>query len=244
MLTDFVHSLIGAETAAEIASCYFGAMRSLGFENVVYVVGPVDPRHGATRCDMFTNLPDGLMRKTDGDFTSAPWVKWGMSHSVSTTLAALGSTDRLRDPLQLTALLRDSGLAAARIIGLHDGVTRQRGVLFLNPFTGAVAKDLAPIWTRTQDEVMGHSWLLHLRVAAMRHHAPRHALTPRQREVLSWAAAGKTVAEIAMILGLTRATVEKHMRLARETLDANSTAQAVLKAHLSHQLDIGKKPPT
>ncbi|KTF08268.1 hypothetical protein MGSAQ_000238 [marine sediment metagenome] len=39
-----------------------------------------------------------------------------------------------------------------------------------------------------------------------------------------------------MILGITAATVEKHMRLAREALGVETTPQAVLKAHVTHQL--------
>ncbi len=53
---------------------------------------------------------------------------------------------------------------------------------------------------------------------------------------MEWAANGKTTSEIAEILGVTPTTVEKHLRLARESLGVNSTAQAVLKAHLRHQI--------
>ena len=47
--------------------------------------------------------------------------------------------------------------------------------------------------------------------------------------------AGKTTT-IAMIMGLTAATVEKHLRLAREALDAETTAQAVVKASFQKQI--------
>jgi len=53
--------------------------------------------------------------------------------------------------------------------------------------------------------------------------------------VLQWVADGKTVRDIACIMGLTRATVEKHLRLAREALDAETTAQAVMKAALQNR---------
>ena len=56
------------------------------------------------------------------------------------------------------------------------------------------------------------------------------ALRPRQTEVLGWVAAGKTSAEIAMILGLTRGAVEKHLRLCREALQAGTTAEAIARA--------------
>jgi hypothetical protein len=39
-----------------------------------------------------------------------------------------------------------------------------------------------------------------------------------------------------VIMGLTSATVEKHLRLAREALAVDTTAQAVLKASFSNQM--------
>ena len=37
-------------------------------------------------------------------------------------------------------------------------------------------------------------------------------------------------------MGLTSATVEKYLRLAREALDVDTTAQAVLKASFQNQI--------
>jgi DNA-binding CsgD family transcriptional regulator len=65
----------------------------------------------------------------------------------------------------------------------------------------------------------------------------RH-LTRRQREVLQWVGDGKTTQDIALLIGLTPGTVEKHLRLAREALDVETTAQAVLKAAFYNQMFI------
>ncbi|HBQ37029.1 MAG TPA: LuxR family transcriptional regulator, partial [Rhodobacteraceae bacterium] len=46
--------------------------------------------------------------------------------------------------------------------------------------------------------------------------------------------------DIATIMDLTSATVEKHLRLAREALDVETTAQAVLKASYQSQIFILK----
>ena len=61
-------------------------------------------------------------------------------------------------------------------------------------------------------------------------------LTGRQREALEWVGEGKTTQDIATIMGLTQATVEKHLRLAREALGVETTAQAVLKASYQNQI--------
>ena len=63
-------------------------------------------------------------------------------------------------------------------------------------------------------------------------------LTKRQREMLQWVGDGKTTQDIALLIVLTPATVEKHLRLAREALDVETTAQAVLKAAFYNQMFI------
>ena len=61
-------------------------------------------------------------------------------------------------------------------------------------------------------------------------------LTKRQKEVLGWIGDGKTIQVTAILLGLTPATVEKHLRLARRALDVETTAQAVLRANFHNQI--------
>lgn len=77
--------------------------------------------------------------------------------------------------------------------------------------------------------------VFHLKLMSLPLPAGR-VLTERQREVLEWVGDGKTTQDIAVILGLTPATVEKHMRLAREAMDVDTTAQAVLKAAFQNQM--------
>jgi LuxR family transcriptional regulator (chaperone HchA-associated) len=52
-------------------------------------------------------------------------------------------------------------------------------------------------------------------------------LSPREREILQWIAAGRRQAEIAAALGLSERTVENHLRKARHRLGVATTAQAV-----------------
>jgi DNA-binding NarL/FixJ family response regulator len=55
-------------------------------------------------------------------------------------------------------------------------------------------------------------------------------LTEREREVLTWAARGKTSAEIAAILGVRERTVNFHCDRAMRRLDVTNRTQAVAKA--------------
>ena len=64
----------------------------------------------------------------------------------------------------------------------------------------------------------------------------KNTLSARQREALEGVANGKTLVEIAELMGLSVPTVEKHLRRAREVLDVETTAQAVLKASVQQQI--------
>jgi DNA-binding response OmpR family regulator len=56
------------------------------------------------------------------------------------------------------------------------------------------------------------------------------SLSEREIEALTWAARGKTSAEIAMILGLTKRTVDFHIDNARDKLGVTTRIQAAVKA--------------
>ncbi|RUV40039.1 LuxR family transcriptional regulator [Mesorhizobium sp. M1A.T.Ca.IN.004.03.1.1] len=55
-------------------------------------------------------------------------------------------------------------------------------------------------------------------------------LTERQKEVLLWAAEGKSAWDVSVILGISEATVRKHEKAAREALGVSTTIQAVVEA--------------
>jgi LuxR family transcriptional regulator len=92
------------------------------------------------------------------------------------------------------------------------------------------------VWDEHGREITAINNVTHLRITSMPFASSRRALTPRQREALEWVGDGKTTQDIATIMGLTSATVEKHLRLAREALDVDTTAQAVLKASFQNQI--------
>lgn len=72
--------------------------------------------------------------------------------------------------------------------------------------------------------------------------ATTHSLTPREREILWWAAQGKSAWEIGEILSIAKRTVDAHTQHAIRKLDAVNRTQAVAVA-LREKL-IGKRPPS
>ncbi len=55
-------------------------------------------------------------------------------------------------------------------------------------------------------------------------------LTPRETQCLTWAARGKTMADTAQILGITKRTVEFHLDNARTKLNAVTVPQAIAES--------------
>ncbi|MDZ4094599.1 MAG: autoinducer binding domain-containing protein [Paracoccaceae bacterium] len=96
--------------------------------------------------------------------------------------------------------------------------------------------DVDRIWAESGPEIMAVANMMHLKVSQLPQVSRHRSLTPRQREALGWVADGKTTQDIATIMGVSVAMVEKHLRLARETLDVDTTAQAVAKATLLNQI--------
>ena len=64
----------------------------------------------------------------------------------------------------------------------------------------------------------------------------RKKLTKRQISVLQWISKGKSINEISTIMELSVSTIDKHLRLARQNLNAKTTIQAVIKAQKNKQL--------
>ena len=177
---------------------------------------------------VFSNLPPDLIEQAQRlrDLDQDPWVEWVRDNDGDI------ASDALQDqfgPSRSFGLAAEHGLGHARIISLRDKVLHSVGAVVVMPRRGADAQDLQASWARSGREVRVLSWVMHMRIATMQRNLPKATLTPRQREVLGWRSAGKTVGEIAVILGITAATMEKHRRLAREALrgrdDALSRAQ-------------------
>jgi LuxR family quorum sensing-dependent transcriptional regulator len=63
-------------------------------------------------------------------------------------------------------------------------------------------------------------------------------LTAREREVLTWAAQGKSSWEIGQILHIAKRTVDEHTQIAARKLGAANKTQAVVLALLRHMIEI------
>jgi DNA-binding CsgD family transcriptional regulator len=127
------------------------------------------------------------------------------------------------------------GVVAGYSVSFQDISGRSIAGVGLCAKAGLSQADVDLIWDENGDELFLLNNLAHHKIASLPHKRRGKSLTKRQKEVLQWVADGKTMADIAAIMGLNAATVEKHLRLARDSLNVDTTAQAILKVSVQNQ---------
>lgn len=172
----------------------------------------------------------------DGFYARTPVWRW-ITHNTGATTWRWVEEDLRAGRLSAdeAAAVRQNaamGVVAGIAISFPETTQRTKGALGLIADVGLNHDAVDEIWARDGTAIMAVANMMHLKLASLPARTPRRQLTPRQREVLEWVADGKTMQDIATVLGLSTAMVEKHLRLAREALDVDTTAQAVAKGTL------------
>lgn len=179
------------------------------------------------------NSGSGLMH-------ASPWSRWSRNNTGARSFAWIDTPDAApyldQDGHKLIDLMRQHDLLAGHCISLRGVAAHVSGTIVLSTGAGTDQGHADARWTECGDWLQTICKIMHLRICALPQTTGSGQLTPRQREVVEWAAQGKTAAEIADILGVEATTIEKHLRLARESLGAGTTAQAILHAYQRRQI--------
>lgn len=251
-MLEYIEKLLEQREVEQIWALHCAKMAQFGFDRLLYAFTRFRTANG------FGNLEDTLILSNHDDtyltefigqglFNDAPMVKW-TAHNTGACSWRWVDTQARAGRLSAAELrvldcnLRH-GVRAGYSISFPDINVRAKAGIGLCAEPGLRQHEVDEIWDAHGRELMVLNSLTHLRIAAMPFASARRPLTPRQREVLEWVADGKTSADIATIMGLTVATVEKHLRLAREALDVDTTAQAVLKASVQKQIFLNGAAP-
>jgi LuxR family transcriptional regulator len=124
------------------------------------------------------------------------------------------------------------GIRAGVTVSFPETSTRAKGALGMIADPGLDHAAVEAIWDGRRDEILAVANMMHLKIVNLPGANRRRSLTQRQREALEWVADGKTAQDVAILMDVSPAMVEKHLRLARDALDVETTAQAVAKAAL------------
>lgn len=244
-LSEYLHFLSYTKTLEELWDAHCRQMARYGFDRLIYGYTQYrtktslgDPEDFIILTNHEKSYLDGFLR--DGMYFYAPMLQWALhnegaaSWSIAQELVANGqlSTQEL-DVLEFN---RSQGVAFGYTISFTSVSMRSKGAISLSAGGAASQAEVDAMWKEHGDDILLMNNVAHLKILTLPYNAPNRALTKRQREALQWVGDGKTTQDIALLMGLTAATVEKHLRLAREALAVETTAQAVLKATLQNQM--------
>lgn len=242
---EVLEDIFGADSIEKVWEVLTASMAGFGFDRLIY---------GFTRYRTAHSLGDQqdllILSNNDesyttpfvqnGLFQSAPMVHWAANNvgACSWSQIAEWMTEGALSDEEKTVVEfnRKHGVTAGYTISFKDVSSRAKGAIGLIARAGMTQADADALWAEHGREITVIANTAHLKLICLPYTGNRRPLTARQREVLEWVGDGKTMQDIATIMGLTPATVEKHLRLAREALNVETTAQAVLKASYQNQI--------
>jgi len=233
------------QTIEELWEGHVAKMAEFGFDRLIY--GFTRYRTANSLGDpsdfiILTNHSKDYTRVfiDEGHFFHAPMVHWALENEGAKSWKLLAEMERTKTlsaaERRVLEFNRDMGVTAGYSVSFKSISARSKGAIALTAQRGMDQAEIDKIWAVHGADITLMNNIVHLKILTLPYTAPNRILTPRQREVLEWVGDGKTAQDIAQIMGLTAATVEKHLRLARESLAVDTTAQAVLKAAFANQM--------
>ncbi|MEZ5754493.1 MAG: LuxR family transcriptional regulator [Paracoccaceae bacterium] len=185
-----------------------------------------------------------------GLFARTPAFRWAQQNSGACTWgwidAAFRKGELSADEAAAVEQNARMGITAGLTVSFPETSTRSKGALGMIADPGLDHAAVDAIWEANRQEILALANMMHLKIVNMPGANGRRPLTQRQREALEWVADGKTTQDVAVLMGVSPAMVEKHLRLAREALEVETTAQAVAKAALLNMIfhkDGGERHP-
>jgi LuxR family transcriptional regulator len=230
------------DDAWELATSYF---RQLGFARVNYgftrfkhlkTIGDPEDALFLSTCDA-----DYVKRYFQGGFyAKTPVFRWAEHNSGICTWAwvkeAFDAGRLAPDEAEAVRQNAAMGIVAGISVSYPEVLSRSKGALGLIADPEVSTADVEAIYAERREEILAVANMLHLTIVHLPQLSRHRALSPRQREALEWVADGKTTQDVALLMGVSPAMVEKHLRLAREALAVETTAQAVAKGALLNMI--------
>lgn len=244
-LSTYLTGLTNTQSIEELWGLHTKKMATYGFDRLLYgytrfrsansLGDPADYVILSNHCPDYTNGFVG-----SGMYANGPMVKWVLknegacSWNIIDRMQAAGKLTEAE--LKVVAFNHSMNVKAGYSISFKSISQRTKGAIALTAHPDLNQDEIDAVWARHGDDILAINNVAHLKIMTLPYSGPGRQLTKRQREALEWVADGKTTQDIALLMGLTPATVEKHLRLAREALNVETTAQAVQKATFQNQM--------
>lgn len=212
------------DSADELMTCMAGALSQFGFTAFVMTRLPRPPQPIHPHF-LMNGWPEGW---------SARYAEAGhhrhdpLAHHCMTTSAAF-AWGEIPAALMASAASRNI-VQEARAFALNDGFcVPLHTALGIGGLSLAGERLELPPGARHMIQLLAfHACLAVERLPGATEVEPR--LSPRERDVLSWVALGKTAPEIGYILGISEHTVGEHLRHVRRKLSTGNAAHSVAQA--------------
>jgi LuxR family transcriptional regulator, quorum-sensing system regulator SdiA len=244
-LVEYLEFLSNAQSLEELWAAHTEQMAEYGFDRLFYGFTRFRTEHSLGDPEDFIILSnhgqeyvDGFLH--DGLYSHAPMMHWALANEGAGSWRLIHKMIKGRTLGEAAQRVYEfnarMGVTAGYTISFKSISARSKGGISLAAPIGVEQQAVDAIWERHGRDIHLMNNIAHLKILSLPHSSPTRNLTKRQREALEWVGDGKTTRDIALLMGLTAATVEKHLRLAREALSVETTAQAVLKAALHNQM--------
>ncbi len=241
----YIAAITAASSIESLWKMHVDKMAEYGFDRLIYGYTNFRVDYNLGDPEDFVVLSNHKRKYLDGFFGQrmflhGPMIKWALNNEGACSwrhIAERAMNDGLtKEEEDVLSFNISHGVTAGYTVSFKSISQRSKGAIGLTGPIGSSQEQLDEIWQKHGEELILMNNVLHLKLLNMPYQNPNRALTKRQREVLEWVSDGKTIQDIATLLGRTTATVEKHLRLAREALAVETTAQAVLKATFLKQI--------
>ncbi|KQY97310.1 transcriptional regulator [Pseudolabrys sp. Root1462] len=223
----FVELLEKLSSPDEIMNQMEKALGRFGFENFI-LTGLPNPHQKAEQMVLARKWPQGWFEiYIKENYVAVDPVVRLCRNSVNPFDWADAPFDQATEPRALEVMNRASDFRMSNgfCIPIH-GLTGYEACVSL----GGVDLDLSPR-TKPAIHLMGMYAFEHIRQLMTQKNESRFdRLTVREREVLTWTAVGKTAAEVAEIMNLSKRTVDEYSVRAARKLRAQNKTHAVVKA--------------
>ena len=240
-LIDLLTEITNAQTVEDLWPRFCEMLDEYGFDRVIYGYTRYRTDHSLGDPQdwvVLTNQSQSYMERfiDDGLCYHAPMLRWALENDGACSWSWMAEPGNLTpSEMKVAAFNQEMGVTAGYTVSFRSVSVRSKGAMALTARPGVSQNEVDRMWQETGKAVSVLCNVVHLKLLTLPYSGQR-SLTKRQKEVLQWVGDGKTTQDIAILLGLTPATVEKHLRLAREALDVETTAQAVLKAAFYNQM--------
>lgn len=244
-LHDYLFFVSSAQTLEELWTAHTEKMASYGFDRLIYGFTRYltetsfgDPEDFVILTNHSNEYVDGFLH--NGLYFHAPMLHWALEQEGAASWQMINqmmtSETMTKQERRVYDFNVSMGVTAGYTISFKSVSARSKGGISLCARPGLSQAEIDAIWDEHGRDILLMNNIAHLKILTLPYTSPKRSLTKRQREALEWVGDGKTAQDIALLMGLTSATVEKHLRLARESLSVETTAQAVLKASLHNQM--------